>query len=93
MKLRSEKNLDGAEGRNTEAGAANVTPTEPFEEGELTLFRPDHRHQEDPQEPETERELGTGKGRENPENPGEFSGRCMRGTVVKGDIQIGDQEQ
>ena len=33
MKLRSEKNRDGAEERETEAGAANVTPTDPFEEG------------------------------------------------------------
>ena len=58
MKLRSEKNLDGDEGRNAQAGAANVTPTEPFEEGEQTLIRPDHHHQEDPQEPgdELERE-------------------------------------
>ena len=58
MKLRSEKNLDGDDGRNVEAGAANVTPTEPFEEGEQTLIRPDHHHQEDPQEPgdELERE-------------------------------------
>ena len=34
MKLRSEKIPDGEEARNAEAGAANVTPTDPFEEGE-----------------------------------------------------------
>ena len=51
MKLRSEKNLNCDAGRNDEAGAANVTPTEPFEEGEQTLIRPDNHHQEDPQEP------------------------------------------
>ena len=33
MKLRSEKNLDGDDERNAEAGAANVTPTESFEHG------------------------------------------------------------
>ena len=50
-KLRSDKNLDGDEGRNAEAGLANITPMEPFEEGEQTLIRPDHHHQEDPHEP------------------------------------------
>ena len=34
MKLRSEKNLDGEKGRNAEAGAANVTPLDSFDEGE-----------------------------------------------------------
>ena len=29
-----------------------MTPTEPFEEGEQTLIRPDHYHQEDRQEPD-----------------------------------------
>ena len=29
----------------------NVTPTEPFEEVDQTLIRPDHHHQEDPQDP------------------------------------------
>ena len=33
MKLKSEKNRDGDEGLDAEAGAANVTPTDPFEEG------------------------------------------------------------
>ena len=51
MKLKSEKNLNGDEGRNAEAGAANVTPTESFEEGDQTLTRPDNRPQQDPQEP------------------------------------------
>ena len=48
MKLRSKKNLNGDEGRNAEAGAANVTPTEPLGEGEQTLTRPDNRPQQDP---------------------------------------------
>ena len=51
MKLRSEKNLDGDEGWDAEAGAANVTPTDPFEEGEQTLIRTDHHHREDLEEP------------------------------------------
>ena len=50
MKLRIEKNLDGDEGRNAEAGAANVTQTESFGKGEQTLIRSDHHQQEDPQE-------------------------------------------
>ena len=56
MKLRSEKNRDGGEERDTEAGAAKVTPTDPFEEGEQTLIRPDHHHHEDPGEPGEELE-------------------------------------
>ena len=47
MKRRSEKNLDGDEGRKIEVREANVTPTDPFEEGELTLPRPDRHHRED----------------------------------------------
>ena len=42
---------DGDEERDAEAGAANVTPTDFFEEGEQTLILPDHRHREDPEEP------------------------------------------
>ena len=58
MKLRSEKNRDGVDERDTEVGAAKVTPTDPFEEGEQTLIRVDHHHHEDPEEPgeELERE-------------------------------------
>ena len=57
-KVRSEKNRDGVDERDTEAGAANVTPTDPFQEGEQTKIRPDHHHHEDPEEPveEPERE-------------------------------------
>ena len=49
MKLRSEKNLNGDEGRNAEAGPA--TPTDPFEEGEQTLIQPNHHHHADQEEP------------------------------------------
>ena len=42
MKRRSGKNREGDEERDAEAGAANVTPTNPFEEGEQTLIRPEH---------------------------------------------------
>ena len=66
MKLRSEKNRDGDEERDAESKAANVTPYDPFEEGEQTLIRPDHHHHEDPEEPgeelepeETEETQGT----------------------------------
>ena len=46
MKLRSENNLDGDEWRNAGAGAASVTPTDPFEEWRQTLIRPDCHHHE-----------------------------------------------
>ena len=49
MKLRSEKNLNVDDGRSAEAGPA--TPTDPFEEGEQTLIRPDYHHQADLEEP------------------------------------------
>ena len=45
--MRTKKNLDGEEGRNAEAGAANMAPTDPLEEGEQTLIRPDCHHHED----------------------------------------------
>ena len=48
MKLLSEKNLHGDEGRNTDAGTANVTSLDKFEEGEFTLIRPDRHHHDDP---------------------------------------------
>ena len=38
MKLRSEKNLDGNQGRNAEAGMASETLMDPFDEGEQTLI-------------------------------------------------------
>ena len=41
MKLRSEKNLDGNQGRSAEAGPASETLVDPFDEGERTLIRPD----------------------------------------------------
>ena len=65
MKLRSEKNRDGDDERDAEAGAANVKTTDPFKEREQTLIRPDHHHREDPEEPgeEPEREE-TGKTQE-----------------------------
>ena len=41
MRLRSEKNLDGNQGRSAEAEPASETPVDPFDEGERTLIRPD----------------------------------------------------
>ena len=41
MKLRSEKNLDGNQGRSLETRQASETLMDPFEEGEKTLIRPD----------------------------------------------------
>ena len=51
IKLRSEKNLNDDERRSAEAGPASETPTDPFEEGEQTLTRPDYHHHADLEEP------------------------------------------
>ena len=51
MKLRSKKNLNVDEGRSAEVGPASETPTDPFEEGEQTLTRPDYLHHADLEEP------------------------------------------
>ena len=51
MKLRSEKNLDGNQGRSGETGQASETLTDPFKEEEQTLIRPDYHHHADPEEP------------------------------------------
>ena len=51
MKLRSEKNLNGDEGRSAEAGPASDTPTDPFEEEEQTLTPPNYHHHADLEEP------------------------------------------
>ena len=55
MKLRSEKNLDGDQGRSAEAGPAIETLVEPFDEGEQTLIRPDFEPSEDLEREEVER--------------------------------------
>ena len=55
MKLRSEKNLDGDQGRSAEAGAASETLVDPFDEGERTLIRPDFEPSEDLEREEVER--------------------------------------
>ena len=55
MKLRSEKNLDGDQGRSTEAGPASETLVDPFDEGERTLIRPDFEPSEDLEREEVER--------------------------------------
>ena len=49
MKLRSEKNLDGNQGRSAEAGPASETLVDPFDEGERTLIRPDFEPDEVPE--------------------------------------------
>ena len=55
MKLRSEKNLDGDQGRSTEAGPTSETLVDPFDEGERTLIRPDFEPSEDLERDEVER--------------------------------------
>ena len=55
MKLRSEKNLDGKQGRSAEAGTASETLVDPFDEGERTLIRPDFEPSEDLEQEEVER--------------------------------------
>ena len=55
MKLRSEKNLDGNQGRSAEAEPASETPVDPFDEGERTLIRPDFEPDEVLEREEVER--------------------------------------
>ena len=55
MKLRSEKNLDGDQGRGAEAGTASETLVDPFDEGERTLIRLDFEPSEDLEREEVER--------------------------------------
>ena len=52
-----------------------MTPHDPFEEGEQTLIRPDHRHHEDPEEPGEELE---------PEEAEENQGTSERSEVGMG---------
>ena len=46
-KLRNEKNLDGDEGQNAEAGAVDDTQPDPFDQGEETLIQPQLHHHRD----------------------------------------------
>ena len=55
MKLRSEKNLDGDQGRSAEVGPASETRVDPFDEGERTLIRPDFEPSDDLEREEVER--------------------------------------
>ena len=55
MKLRSEKNLDGDQGRSTEAGPASETLVDPFDEGERTVIRTEFEPSEDLEREEVER--------------------------------------
>ena len=55
MKLRSEKNLDGNQGRSAEAGPVSETLVDPIDEGERTLIRPDFEPSEDLGREEVER--------------------------------------
>ena len=59
MKLRSEKNLDGDQGRSAKAGTAGETLVDPFDEGERTLIRPDFEPSEDLEREEVERKEET----------------------------------
>ena len=55
MKLRSEKNLDGNQGRSAEAEAASETLMDSFDDGEQTLIRPEFEPSEDHEREEVER--------------------------------------
>ena len=55
MKLRSERNLDGDQGRSAEAGPASEALVGPFDEMERTLIRPDFEPSEDLGRAEVER--------------------------------------
>ena len=55
MKLTSETNLYGNQGRSADAGPASVTLVDSFDEGERTLIRPDFEPSEDLEREEVER--------------------------------------
>ena len=55
MRIRSEKNFDGSQGRSAEAGPASEALVDPFDEGEQTLIRPDFEPGEDLEREEIER--------------------------------------
>ena len=55
MRLRSEKNLDGSQGRSAEAGPASEALVDPFDKEEQTLIRPDSEPGEDLEREEIER--------------------------------------
>ena len=79
MKLRSDKNLDGDQGRSAEAGAASEALVDPFDEGKRTVIRPDF-------------EPRSGGSREDGGGIGAFRGRATRGSVVQGNVQTRDLE-
>ena len=54
IKLRSEKNLDGNQGRSAEAAPASETLLAPIDEGERMLIRPDFEPSEDLEREEVE---------------------------------------
>ena len=83
MKLRSEKNLDGDQRRSAEAGTASETLVDPFDEGERTLIRPDFEPSEELEREEVERTEETSERSEV---------EPARGSVIQGNVQIGDQE-
>ena len=85
MKLRSEKNLDGDQGRSTEAGPASETLVDPFDEGEKTLIRPDFEPSEDLEREEVERTEETSERSEAKPRGECYSGECPnRRPRVKG---------
>ena len=55
MKRRSEKNLDGNQGRSGEVRPAREALVDPFDEGEQTLIRPEFEPGEDLEREEVER--------------------------------------
>ena len=55
MKLRSEKNLDGSQGRSDEVGPASEALVDPFDDGEQTLIQPEFEPGEDLGREEVER--------------------------------------
>ena len=92
MKLRSEINLDGDQRQSAEAGTASETLVDSFDERERTLIRPDFEPSEDLEREEVERTEETSERSEDGGDLGAFRGRAARGSVIQGNVQIGDQE-
>ena len=84
MKLMSEKNLDGDQGRSAKAGPASETLVDPFDEGERTLIRPDFEPNEDLEREEVERTEETSE-RPEVESREEV---LFRGMSKSGNVQI-----
>ena len=88
MKLRSDKNLDGNQGRNAEVGPESETRVDPFDEGERTLIRPVFEPDEDLEREEVERTEETSERSEVEPREGECPSRRLRAISGEKNLHI-----